>query len=121
MPIYEYECKTCGSKFEFLKIRSDEECTECKVCESTEIQKIISVSNFRMNSDDILKSLPDPTPPLEELRDCRPGALADKPHMSSELKDYVRRKDVPVPGMPGATADEWIPKDESDKKTMYFT
>lgn len=31
MPIYEFECKKCGNKFEFLKIRSNEVavCTKC--------------------------------------------------------------------------------------------
>lgn len=31
MPIYDLECKKCGNRFEFMKIRSDEVavCTKC--------------------------------------------------------------------------------------------
>jgi putative FmdB family regulatory protein len=39
MPIYEYECKTCGHKFEFMKIRSDER-VECEKCGEKEERKL---------------------------------------------------------------------------------
>lgn len=114
MPLFDYECEDCGHIFEFLKVRTDDTCTECVVCKSTNIKQIVSVSQIRMDPEVILKSLPDPTPPLEELRGIRPGALEDKPYASTRLRDYIRKKDKY-----GNTI--WIEKSESDSRTKYFT
>ncbi len=53
MPIYEYVCKKCTKHFEVLKTSaSDNETVKCLNCESFEVTKLISSSNFRMNSSD---------------------------------------------------------------------
>lgn len=40
MPIYEFECVSCGEKFEFFKCRSDET-AECPQCGEKEPQKLV--------------------------------------------------------------------------------
>lgn len=49
--------------------------------------------NVRMNAESVLKSMPDPSPPLEELRGRGSEGYKDKPEASSNLKDYKRSKD----------------------------
>ncbi len=51
MPIYEYVCKDCTKHFEVLNTSSDEtEIVKCPECQSLEVKKTISSSNFRMSS-----------------------------------------------------------------------
>jgi len=114
MPLFDLECCSCGHIFEYLFIRSDDY-AHCPECDGGTFNKLFTMlPHARMDSDSILKSLPDPTPPLEELRGCREGALADKPYASSNLRDYVRKKDKHGNNI-------WIEKDRSEKKTIFFT
>lgn len=41
MPIYEYACEECGTEFELL-VRSDTR-LECPTCQSTQLEKQLSV------------------------------------------------------------------------------
>ena len=41
MPMYEYECKKCGHKFETL-VQSSEEKPKCEKCGSTRLEKLLS-------------------------------------------------------------------------------
>jgi putative FmdB family regulatory protein len=42
MPIYEYECKKCGRRFEFLQRFGDEPKTVCTCGEGGELKRVIS-------------------------------------------------------------------------------
>lgn len=42
MPIFEYHCQNCGSKFEKLSYTSDVE-IQCKNCSSPKVEKPLSV------------------------------------------------------------------------------
>ncbi len=46
MPIYEYECMDCGTKFEQLVLSSTEK-VRCSKCDSTEVQKKLSAFGFK--------------------------------------------------------------------------
>jgi putative FmdB family regulatory protein len=48
MPIYEYQCQSCGHKFEKIQKISDDPLTDCPVCEKTELKKLISAAAFRL-------------------------------------------------------------------------
>jgi len=48
MPIYEYQCRACGHKFEKLQKISDDPLTDCPSCEKTELKKLISAAAFRL-------------------------------------------------------------------------
>ncbi len=46
MPIYEFACESCGSRFEKLMRMSDDGLPECPECASAEVRKLISQSGF---------------------------------------------------------------------------
>jgi len=58
MPIYEYQCMKCGTRNEFFVRSSDTEELKCKNCESTDLYKLMSASNFTMSSSG--SSIPAP-------------------------------------------------------------
>lgn len=96
MPIFDMQCKKCKKVFEFLQIQSGDWPTCPKCGSKNAFRKLFSMMPaIRMDSDTILKSLPDPVPPLEELRGrARPDSesgLRDKPE--AKLSDYKRKKD----------------------------
>jgi len=47
MPIYEYQCSSCGNQFELRQKFSDEPATECPKC-SGPVQKLISQTSFAL-------------------------------------------------------------------------
>jgi len=48
MPIYEYECRDCGHRFEALQKISDAPLTDCPVCGKASVNKLVSASAFRL-------------------------------------------------------------------------
>jgi putative FmdB family regulatory protein len=45
MPIYEFECKKCGKRFERLMLSLDDKNPECPVCNNEEVRKIMSAGS----------------------------------------------------------------------------
>jgi len=43
MPIYEYECRQCGHRFEYL-VRSSSPAAECPSCQKKDLKQLISLS-----------------------------------------------------------------------------
>ena len=48
MPLYEYECKDCGFKFEALRERKEESPVPCQKC-GKETDKLVSVFSHKVN------------------------------------------------------------------------
>lgn len=48
MPIYEYQCKTCGHTFDTIQSFSEEALTDCPVCKEPALKKLISASAFHL-------------------------------------------------------------------------
>ena len=48
MPIYEYECKSCGHTLEALQKISDSPLSDCPECNEQELKKLISAAAFRL-------------------------------------------------------------------------
>ena len=46
MPIYEYECGSCGGRFEVIQKFSDPLLSICKLCSSTGVRKVLSPMAF---------------------------------------------------------------------------
>lgn len=46
MPIYEYKCDDCGSKFEVLKRISENRNEKCPECNSKKVKRLISTGGF---------------------------------------------------------------------------
>jgi len=48
MPIYEYECSSCGHIFDALQKMSDDALKDCPACGEPELRKLLSAPNFRL-------------------------------------------------------------------------
>jgi putative FmdB family regulatory protein len=48
MPIYEYQCQSCGHKHEALQKLSDPALKDCPACNKPELSKQISAAGFRL-------------------------------------------------------------------------
>jgi len=48
VPIYEYECKSCGHRLEIIQKVSDAPVVDCPTCEQPELKKLISAAAFRL-------------------------------------------------------------------------
>ena len=46
MPNYEYECKSCGGRFEVIQKFSDPVLTACRLCNAENIRKVLSPTSF---------------------------------------------------------------------------
>ncbi|MDA8334177.1 MAG: zinc ribbon domain-containing protein [Peptococcaceae bacterium] len=70
MPIYEFRCLDCGRAFEklFIKKPDDEADLACPACKSESLERIISKTNYVMNSG---KGTPKPQ---LSTRSCHPGS-----------------------------------------------
>jgi putative FmdB family regulatory protein len=48
MPIYEYQCGSCGHQLEAIQKFSDAPLVDCPACKTTELKKMLSVPGFRL-------------------------------------------------------------------------
>ncbi|MCJ7814567.1 MAG: zinc ribbon domain-containing protein [Xanthomonadales bacterium] len=48
MPIYEYQCQSCGFDLEKLQRINDEPLLECPKCGKPELVRLVSASGFRL-------------------------------------------------------------------------
>jgi putative FmdB family regulatory protein len=46
MPVYEYECGSCGGHFEMTRKFSDPEVTVCELCKASAVRKVLSPIAF---------------------------------------------------------------------------
>ncbi len=46
MPIYEYECGSCGGRFEVMQKFSDPALTDCTLCKAGKVRKVLSPAAF---------------------------------------------------------------------------
>ncbi len=44
MPIYEYQCQTCGHRLETMQKMSDAPLTECPACHAPALRKLMSAA-----------------------------------------------------------------------------
>lgn len=48
MPIYEYQCRECGTRLEKIQRIADPPLTDCPSCESDGLVKLVSAASFRL-------------------------------------------------------------------------
>ena len=48
MPIYEYQCQSCGHELEKIQRMSDDPLTGCPDCGEEELRRLISAAGFRL-------------------------------------------------------------------------
>ncbi len=46
MPVYEYECESCGGRFEVMQKFSDPAITACRLCTTGTVRKVLSPTAF---------------------------------------------------------------------------
>ena len=46
MPVYEYECGSCGGRFEAMRKFSDPDLSECTLCKAPNVRKVLSTPSF---------------------------------------------------------------------------
>jgi len=51
MPIYEYQCESCGHEMEALQKMSDDALVECPECHAKALKKLISAAGFRLSGN----------------------------------------------------------------------
>ena len=49
MPIYEYQCQSCGNEIEVIQKISDAHITECSACGKPDMKKKVSAAAFRLS------------------------------------------------------------------------
>ena len=48
MPIYEYECNSCGNEFEAIVSSTDPASVSCESCQSKDVKKVMSASSIKV-------------------------------------------------------------------------
>lgn len=48
MPIYEYQCESCGHELEKLQRMADPILTDCPACGQSELKRLVSAAGFRL-------------------------------------------------------------------------
>ena len=48
MPIYEYECESCGHRLEAIQKMSDPALTDCPTCGNSALKKLVSAAGFQL-------------------------------------------------------------------------
>jgi len=49
MPIYEFQCQSCGNEIEVIQKVSDEPITDCEACGKPDMKKMVSAAAFRLS------------------------------------------------------------------------
>lgn len=49
MPIYEYQCQSCGNEIEAIQKISDDPLKECPACHKPDLKKKVSAAAFRLS------------------------------------------------------------------------
>ena len=48
MPIYEYQCQSCGHQFDVIQKVSDEKLTICPKCNEKKLKKLVTHAGFKL-------------------------------------------------------------------------
>ena len=66
MPIYEYSCQVCGTEFQYLVLKKeDEESLKCPGCKGRDLKKLVSRAVFHASEQDRLSTY-DPNAPKDD-------------------------------------------------------
>lgn len=90
MPIYEYQCKSCGHSLEAMQKIADAPLTDCPACGKPELAKQVSAAGFRLKgggwyetdfkgSKDKKKNLAGDAKPKADSKPADSAASSSKP------------------------------------------
>jgi putative FmdB family regulatory protein len=79
MPIYEYECATCGKRFEEIQKITAPPLKKCSLCGAGQVRRLISQTSFRLKGGGWYAT--------EYGRKKSEAPRADKPAKAPDKKD----------------------------------
>lgn len=84
MPIYEYQCRKCGRKFEVFQGIADREVKACRFCDGS-VDKLISLSSFQLKGSGwYVTDYGGKKPSSQETSTGMPAGAADAPAAKAE-------------------------------------
>lgn len=84
MPIYEYQCRKCGRKFEVFQGIADGEIKACKFCDGS-VDKLISLSSFQLKGSGwYVTDYGGKKPSVQETPTSTPADAGDAPAAKAE-------------------------------------
>lgn len=108
MPIYAFECASCGHQFDRLQRLSDADPTECPGCQAATVRRQLTAPSFRLAGsgwyETDFKKDGDKKRNLADKGDAPAAAPADKP------ADKSADKPAAEPAKPAATEAKPAPK-----------
>ncbi|MCY4200438.1 MAG: zinc ribbon domain-containing protein [Gammaproteobacteria bacterium] len=102
MPIYEYQCGSCGHQFETMQRISDAPLSECPVCGKDGLRKLISPVAFRLKGGgwyetDFKKGDARNVAKSETSSDKDGGGAESKAEKKTEAKSETKSDAKPKP------------------------
>jgi putative FmdB family regulatory protein len=88
MPIYEYECRSCGHEFEFLLLPSIKATPVCPKCQGQDLERLLS--GFSVNSAEMSEARANSQRKrLAQSRIYKDKQVAEREHIEEHVKEYV--------------------------------
>ena len=78
MPIYEYECNSCGHRLEMIQRVSDPPLADCPECKAATLRKLVSLAGFRLKGTGWYET------DFKTKSDQKPGKSESKPDESKK-------------------------------------
>ncbi len=118
MPIYEYECVSCGKRFDQLQRLSDPDPTDCPTCGAPQLKRAVTAASFRLKGggwyETDFKGDKDKKRNLVDgASDAGSGASETKADAKTEVKSETKadskpseapKPATPAPSTPSSTA-----------------
>lgn len=104
MPIYEYECSSCGNRFDKLQKLSDPDPTDCPKCGVAQVKRAITAAAFRLKGAGWYET--DFKSDKDKKRNLVESSGGDGPAASSSAEtktDTPATKTDAAPAAPAAT------------------
>lgn len=107
MPIYEYQCKVCGHRFDTLQSFSEAPLTECPVCKETALKKLVSQAAFHLKGGGWY---------VTDFKN--PPAKADNPDKTKKIEDTSQSKGEDTSQSVNANKDSSQSTETKSKETI---
>jgi putative FmdB family regulatory protein len=93
MPIYEYQCESCGEVCELLQKHSDPVATKCPHCHEHQLKKLVSAAAFHLKGSGwYVTDFKDKPKDKEQKTEDKPSKTVDNKE-STETKAKDSKKD----------------------------
>lgn len=113
VPIYEYQCQSCGHQMEALQKISDEPLKDCPVCHKPELSKLISAASFRLKGGGWYET-DFKTGGKKQLAESDSATKSSGDEAKAESKDSKTAKPA-ASGEKGKSSPDKGSKDQSNK------